>query len=286
MFCGDIDEGGVAHELQVPAAGGGDLEAVRSQQVLKLSTCPTARIQPSLRGLVVVRELGVDRVGQVSSDGRDDDRKLDRDGDVMDEVDQHEHVGKDQRQRHGHRDLRDERAALVPTADCSEGQDRVHERCHEGPQRQLSTEVTDEVTKHPRAELLRGEGEGDDGHGEDHPEHRDDAGGERAEQLTRAVGTLDLHPGGQRVVFLIDVMIDLIGREEKTDRGEQQDQRNDPQCCSQCLSSPRRKQGEGTHRQSSLLGNAEPGGAEWLLLVPGEPALSLSTPGFSRACAA
>ena len=114
---GDLDELGVADELQVPARVGGHRAALSSMQrssSAQICRCPRLRRAPGLRARR--RELGVDGASQVAGDAGDDLGQLDRLGDVVDEVDEHGEVDEQQRFGDGDRQVGDEvavRAAVI-----------------------------------------------------------------------------------------------------------------------------------------------------------------------------
>jgi len=102
---------------------------------------------------------------------------LDRDRRVMDEVDQDAQVGHHQPERHGDPDVRDEvpvRARPDGTS-TSTAYTKVATNVLEC---QLGPAITDEVPQHPRPELGRRQGQGDQDDREDHADNRDDRGPE------------------------------------------------------------------------------------------------------------
>ena len=151
---GDVDQLGVADELQV-AAGVGGHDTPRSSMSFKSSGTDrpaTSRVAAIVIG-IVGGELGVDGVHEVAGDAGDHLGQLDRLGDVMDEVDEHGEVDEQQGLGDGDRQVRHEIAVGI-AGDRDEGQHRVDERAHEDAQRHLIADVADEVPHHAGTELL------------------------------------------------------------------------------------------------------------------------------------
>ena len=142
-----------------------------------------------------------DRLGQVGGDAGDHLRELDRDGRVVDEVDEHGEVGDDQPERDRHAEVRHEVAVRPDPIETSTSTAYTN----------VATKVPS-VTWVPRSRMklrsIRGPNwveasvrvTQDDG--EDHADDRDDRGRDRGQDLPRGVA-LPLITHGRREVAVV-----------------------------------------------------------------------------------
>ena len=188
---GEGQEGGVVDDLDVAVGRRVDHRVGRGIRDvggigLRAAVADVLRVEP------------VDRPVEVPRDGGDELGRLDRLGDVMEEVDEHPDAQQGEPERDGDRDLRHElRAALAGTADRAEDEDAEGEGPGEDAERRLARDVAHEERQEPRPELGRGEDQGDDRDREAEPGDGDHRAGDGREQGPRPVGAAGVHPAGE-----------------------------------------------------------------------------------------
>jgi len=191
---GQPDQALVPDELHVPADRG---EAARRPPP-RPGPSASAAVGPAFGcGSLFPLPCSSIRLGQVGGDARDHLGQLDRDGRVMDEVDEHGQVDDHQPERDRHADVRHE---LAVRPDPDRGQ-------HQYPRtRNVATNVP-RVSWVPRSRMkfrsIRGPNwveasrQGDQDDGEDHADHGDNGGGDGGEDLPGRVRAAADHPAGQ-----------------------------------------------------------------------------------------
>jgi hypothetical protein len=208
---GDVDQLGVSDELQVAAGTRRHHDSPLVKELRQFRDRPADTL---LGGPVTVGlEQGkfvIDGPGEISCDSRDHLGQLNRLGDVVNEVNEDAQI--DQQQRFGNRDreMRDEIAG-----DRSEREDGVDEGAHKDPQRQLVSPVSDEVPHHPGSELLRCEGERQDGDGEHHPDDGDHRSRYCDEDLTTGISASGADPKGKSQLAMVGRQVDAKGHQEE-----------------------------------------------------------------------
>jgi hypothetical protein len=100
---------------------------------------------------------------------------------VVDVEQEDDHARQHEDERHGHRDLRDERVCLGGAGDRPKHDQRVHERRDEDAQSDLVDPVTQEGAHDAGRELAAGQLQDHDGDGEHEPGERDHRGDDRGE---------------------------------------------------------------------------------------------------------
>jgi hypothetical protein len=138
-------------------------------------------------GVEVVREDVVDVSHQFFPHARDDVVRLDRKGDVMDEVDQDPYAHHREQDAHRHREVRHE-DGLFRAPDGAEHEQAVEEGGHEGAEHDLVRRIAHEVAEQPRTQLGGSERERDQRHGEDHAGDGDHGTRDGPEDRARSLG--------------------------------------------------------------------------------------------------
>ena len=141
----------------------------------------------------------------------------------------------DQQQGFGNRDrqVRDE----LP-GDRPESEDGVDKGAHEDPQRQLVSPVPDEVPHHPRPELLRCEGERQNGDGEHHSDDGDHRGRYRDEDLATSIGASGADPKGKSELAMVGRQVDAKGHQEEKGGNHDQNGWHEPKGRAECFPTP------------------------------------------------
>lgn len=117
---------------------------------------------------------------------------------------------------------------VAPTRDRSQCQHCVDEGGHEDPEGQLRTDISNERPQHTRTELLRCQGEGQDGYGEDDTDHRDDSSGNAYENRTSLVCVTRSDPPRKMQSAPVDCFIEVVGDGEENYRGRNAQGRYEP----------------------------------------------------------
>ena len=150
-------------------------------------------------------------------DSRDHTRKLDRLGDVVDEINEHNQIDERQTECDGDRQVRHE-VSVRTVRHRTERQHGEEEARDKRAERDLHATVADEVAEHPRAELGRSEGERDDEDREHESDDRDHGGCDTDQDLPRRVGRSAVDPGGERQASGVRGLIDFVGDHEEPGR--------------------------------------------------------------------
>ena len=184
----------------------------------------------------IVEELA-QGLAKVAGDAGHDRRQLDRERDVVDEVDQHAKVDQRQGERGGDREVR-HKLCRAQVSDRGQGEHGVGEGRNERAEARLRAEVADEVAQHARPELLRGQLQREDRDRKDDTGDRDDRGGDADQDLAGGVGAARGDPAGQCEPAFVGRSIQQVGECEQDDRHTDHEDRDEPQVRAQRLAAP------------------------------------------------
>ena len=159
---------------------------------------------------------------ELASKSGNHDRGLQRQGGVVDEVDQHGEAEKGERERSAHANLRHEDVLLHRT-NRPQNHQAVGESPDEGPQDELVAPILHEIAEEPGAELLRGLRQGHDGDREGHPADRDDRSRDGGQQRPGAITATLVQPA--RPGTSIPDNLGLQGRRRQRQTGGHHGQR-------------------------------------------------------------
>ena len=102
----------------------------------------------------------------------------------------------------------------------------------------MVAQVPYEVAHHPGPELLRGQGQRQNGDGEDHPDGGDDGGSDGDQDLPTGIRTSRLRPPGQTQMVVVGRQVDLEGDGEQDEGDHHEDGGDHPKGRSQRLDPP------------------------------------------------